>query len=68
MTFKYSFTFPISGPNKLPRFKGWITSHAPEIEVSLPPQVPVKSESLTIRLKSADDRQALMSKLSGASL
>ncbi|GAA2874706.1 hypothetical protein WHT83_19110 [Aminobacter sp. P9b] len=68
MTFKYSFTFPISGANKLPRFKNWAAEHAAGIEVSLPPQVPVKSESLTIRLRSADDRQALMTKLAGIDL
>ncbi|GAA4116099.1 hypothetical protein ACFFTN_18170 [Aminobacter aganoensis] len=68
MTFKYSFTFPISGANKLPRFKDWAAQHAADIDVSLPPQVPVKSESLTIRLKSADDRQQLMTKLAGVDL
>jgi hypothetical protein len=68
MTFKYSFTFPISGPNKLPRFKNWAAEHARDVEVSLPPQVPVKSETLTIRLKSLDDRQKLESQLAGAKL
>ncbi|TKT79987.1 hypothetical protein [Aquamicrobium sp. LC103] len=68
MTFKYSFTFPISGPNKLPRFKNWAAEHAPDVEVSLPPQVPVKSEALTIRLKSLEDRQKLVTKLAGAEL
>lgn len=68
MTFKYSFTFPISGPNKLPRFKKWAADHAPEVEVSLPPQVPVKSEAMTIRLKSVDDRRTLLTKLAGAQL
>ena len=68
MTFKYSFTFPIGRGNKLPRFKDWVAEHAPEIEVSLPVQVPVKSESMTVRLKSIDDRQKLMTKLAGATL
>lgn len=68
MSFKYSLTFPISGPNKLPRFKGWAAEHAPDIAVSLPPQVPVKSEALTIRLTSADDREKLMTKLADAKL
>ena len=68
MTYKYSFTFPIRGPNKLPRFKTWAAEHAPDVEVSLPPQVPVKSESLTIRLKSLEDRQKLVTKLAGADL
>lgn len=68
MTFKYSFTFPISGGNKLPRFKSWAAENAPEIAVSLPPEVPVKSEALTIRLKSAEDRQTLMTRLAGVDL
>ena len=68
MTFKDSFTFPISGPNKLPRFKKWAADHAKDVEVSLPPQVPVKSEAMTVRLKSADDRGMLQAKLAGADL
>jgi hypothetical protein len=68
MTFKYTFTLPISGANKLPRFKGWAGEHAPGIEISLPLQVPVKSETLTIRLKSIEDRQTLTTKLAGVSL
>ena len=68
MTFRYSYTFPISGPNQLPRFRKWAAENAPEIEVSLPPQVPVKSEALTIRLKSVEDRQALMTRMGGAKL
>jgi hypothetical protein len=68
MSFKYSYTFPISGPNKLPRFRQWAAQHTPEIEVSLPPQVPARSENMTIRLKSTDDRERLMEKLTGATL
>jgi hypothetical protein len=68
MSFKYSYTFPISGPNKLPRFRQWAAQHTPEIEVSLPPQVPVRSDSMTVRLKSTDDRKKLMEKLTGAPL
>lgn len=63
MTFNYSYTFPISGPNKIPRFKKWAAENAPEIEVSLPPQVPVKSEAMTIRLKSVEDRQTLLRRM-----
>lgn len=63
MTFKYSYTFPMAGPNKLPRFKKWAAEHAPEIAVSLPPQVPVKSQAMTIRLKSCEDRQTVMNRL-----
>lgn len=67
MSFKYSHTFPISGPNKLPRFKDWAAQNLPGVAVSLPPQVPVKSTALTVRLKSVEDRDALMAKLEGAS-
>lgn len=68
MTFKCSLTFPISGANKLPRFKKWAAENAPEIEVSLPPQVPVKCETLTVRVKSAEARQVLLAKLAGVTL
>lgn len=68
MTFKYTFTLPISGANKLPRFREWAAENAQGIEMSLPPQTSVKSESLTIRLKSLDDRQTLTTKLAGVSL
>lgn len=68
MSFQYSFTFPISGPNKLPRFKQWVNENLPGLQVSLPPQVPVKSEALTIRLKSAEDREQLMTKLAGVKI
>ncbi|KQY15160.1 hypothetical protein [Rhizobium sp. Root482] len=67
MTFKYSHTFPISGPNKLPRFKQWAAENIPGVAVSLPPQVPVKSTALTVRLRSAEDRDTLMGKLAGVS-
>ena len=67
MTFKYSHTFPINGPNKLPRFKQWAAENIPGVAVSLPPQVPVKSTALTVRLRSAEDRDTLMGKLAGVS-
>jgi hypothetical protein len=66
MSFKYSFTFPIAGADKLQRLKDWAAQHAPAIEMSLPPQAPIKSASLTIRLKSPADRQALIHKLAQA--
>ena len=66
MTFKYAFTFPIAGGNKLQRVTAWAKEHAPDIEMSLPPQTPVASESITIRLKSAEDREALIRKLGAA--
>jgi len=68
MSFKYSFTFPIAGGNKLQRVKAWAKAHAPGIEMSLPPQTPVAAASITIRLKSVEDRQALIHKLAQAPL
>lgn len=68
MTFKYSFTLPISGANKLPRFRTWAAQHVPHIEVNLPPQVPVRSETLTVRLRSPEARKELASKLEGVEL
>ncbi len=68
MTFRCSFTFPISGSNKLPRFRRWAAENAPEMAFSLPPQVPVKSESLTVRVRSSADRQAFLALLDGATL
>lgn len=68
MTFRYPHTFPISGPNKLPRFRRWAAENIPGVAVSLPPQVPVKSEALTVRLKSLEDRNTLIEKLQGVGL
>jgi hypothetical protein len=66
MSFRYSHTFPISGPNKLPRFRQWAAENLPGIAFSLPPQVPVKSTALTVRLQSIEDRAVLTEKLAGA--
>jgi hypothetical protein len=68
MTFRCICTFPISGPNKIPRFKKWVAENTPDIPVSLPPQVPVKSESLTVRVRSLADREALLARLQGVKL
>ncbi|KQY00481.1 hypothetical protein ASE23_22020 [Rhizobium sp. Root73] len=67
MSFRYTHSFPISGPNKLPRFKQWATENIPGVALSLPPQVPVKSMALTVRLKSIEDRNLLIGKLEGVS-
>lgn len=67
MSFRYSHTFPISGPNKLPRFRQWAAENIPGIALSLPPQVPIKSMALTVRLKSIEDRAMLIKKLDGVS-
>lgn len=67
MSFRYTHSFPISGPNKLPRFKQWATENIPGVALSLPPQVPVQSMALTVRLKSIEDRNLLIGKLEGVS-
>lgn len=60
MTFKYSVTLPIAGSHKLSRFKAWAERNVPHMSYSLPPQTPIKTETMTIRLSSLEDRKALM--------
>lgn len=60
MTFKYSVTLPISGGNKLTRFKDWAEQHVPAVRYSLPPQTPIKTETMTVRMASLEDRQQLL--------
>ncbi|ODT80071.1 MAG: hypothetical protein ABS76_17960 [Pelagibacterium sp. SCN 64-44] len=64
MTFKYSVTLPISGGNKLSRFRDWAERHLPDLSYNLPPQTPIKTETMTIRLLSADDRARVLQTLS----
>ncbi|KRA99634.1 hypothetical protein ASD83_03735 [Devosia sp. Root685] len=60
MTFKYSVTLPISGGNKLSRFKDWADQHVPDVRYSLPPQTPIKTETMTVRLASLEERQRML--------
>lgn len=60
MTFKYSVTLPVSGGNKLRRFGEWAAEHVPALTYSLPVQTPIKTETMTIRLLSLEDRQQLL--------
>ncbi|MBD8064812.1 hypothetical protein IC608_04895 [Devosia sp. PTR5] len=60
MTFKYSVTLPVSGPNKLRRFRQWAEAHVPALSYSLPMQTPIKTETMTIKLLSLEDRQHLL--------
>ncbi|CAN7269286.1 MULTISPECIES: hypothetical protein [unclassified Devosia] len=60
MTFKYSVTLPISGGNKLSRFKDWAEQHVPAVRYRLPPQTPIKTETMTIRMASLEERQLLL--------
>lgn len=68
MSYKYTCTFPIAGGNKLARFQRWAAEHAADIAVNLPPQVPIASETLTVRLRSVDDRKMLIERLATAHL
>jgi hypothetical protein len=60
MTFKYSVIIPISGGNKLSRFKAWCDEHMPSLKYNLPPQTPIKTETMLIRLVSYEDRRELL--------
>ncbi|MNW07248.1 hypothetical protein D3C71_2038120 [compost metagenome] len=68
MTFKYSVTLPINGGNKLRRFREWAEQHLPELSYSLPDQTPIKTETMTIRLRSAEDRARVLQTLATAPL
>jgi len=59
-TFKYGFTFPISGGNKLHRFKTWAAATVPDLDYRLPTQTPIETAAMTIRLRSLDDRTKLV--------
>jgi hypothetical protein len=60
MTFKYSVTLPIRGSHKLTRFQDWAQAHVPSLSYKLPVQTPVKTETMTIRVLSEEDRQQLL--------
>ena len=66
MTFKYSLTLPISGGNKLRRFRDWAEAHLPDMSYSLPAQTPIKTETMTIKVMSVEDRQRVLETLARA--
>lgn len=68
MTFKYSVTLPINGGNKLRRFRDWAERHLPELSYSLPQQTPIKTEVMTVRLLSLEDRARLVTTWASAPL
>jgi hypothetical protein len=68
MTFKYSVTLPISGGDKLRRFREWAEKHLPELAYSLPAQTPIKTETMTVRLRSVDDRARVLHTMATAPL
>jgi hypothetical protein len=64
MTFKYSVTLPITGSHKLQRFTDWANQHLPGLAYVLPPQTPIKTETMTIRLQSVEDRAKILTTIS----
>jgi hypothetical protein len=68
MTFKYSVTLPISGGDKLRRFREWADKHLPELSYSLPPQTPIKTETMTVRLLRLEDRARMLQTLATSPL
>ena len=68
MTFKYHVTLPISGGDKLSRFRDWAEQHLPGLGYNLPPQTPIKTETMTVRLRSVEDRARVLQTLSKSPL
>lgn len=68
MTFKYALTLPISGSHKLKRFTAWAQAHLPELAYRLPVQTPIKTETMTIRLRDLEDRARILSTLATSAL
>lgn len=68
MTFKYGLTIPATGANKLRRFRHWSKAALPDLEYRLPPQTPIESETLTLRLRFLEDRQRVRAALAGSPL
>lgn len=68
MTFKYAVTLPVRGAHKIRRFREWAEKHLPELSYSLPTQTPIKTETMTIRLRSLDDRASLLQTFQNARL
>jgi len=63
MTFKYSLTLPIGGSHKLKRFTQWAEATLPGLQYRLPPQTPIKTETMTIRLRELEDRARILNAL-----
>lgn len=63
MTFKYGLAVPITGPHKIKRFKAWMKEVLPDLDYSLPIQVPIDTASMTVRLKSPADKERIQAAL-----
>lgn len=60
MTFKYSVVLPISSGNKISRFRAWASEHLPSMAYSVPLQTPIKTVTMTVRLRSIEEGQLLL--------
>jgi hypothetical protein len=63
VTFKYAVTLAAQGGNKLARFQAWAATRLPDLDYRLPPQTPIKTGLLTVRLRSPEDVARLRSSL-----
>lgn len=63
MTYKYSLTLPISGANKLQRFTDWAKAVLPDLQYKLPLETPIRTETMTIRLRDVADRTRVLTAL-----
>lgn len=68
MTFKYGLTIAISGSHKLKRFTNWAETALPGLQYRLPPQTPIKTETMTIRLSALGDRSRVLDALASTKL
>lgn len=68
MTFKYGLAISAPGANKQRRFRHWSQAALPSLEYRLPPQTPIESATLTMRLRSLEDRQRVLEALAGNAL
>lgn len=68
MTFKYGLTIPVLGGNKLSRFKRWANETVPDLEYRLPPQTPIATDTMTIRLRTLACGQRIRDGLAGSAL
>jgi hypothetical protein len=68
MTFKYGLTIPALGSNKLSRFKRWANETIPDLEYGLPPQAPIETQTLTIRLRTLECGRRIRDALAGGGL
>lgn len=63
MSFKYALTLAAHGGNKLARFQVWAATRLPDLEYQLPPQAPIRTGALTVRLRSPEDVARLRTSL-----